>query len=105
MTPSIQNKAELLARLHEHRDDFRRLGVERLGLFGSFQRDDPTADSDVDMIVEFAPGEKSFDHFTQLSFLLEDELGRPVELITPEALRPHIGPRILRNIEYVSIGS
>ena len=29
-----------------------------------------------------------------LSFLLEDELGRPVELVTPEALSPYIGPHL-----------
>jgi len=104
MTSSIQNKADLLARLREQRGEIRRLGVERLGLFGSFQRDDMTSESDVDLLVEFAQGQKSFDHFMQLSFLLEEELGRPVELVTPEALSPHTGPHILRDIEYVSIG-
>lgn len=104
MPSSIQNKADLLARLREQRGELRRLGVERLGLFGSFQRDDTTSESDVDLLVEFAQGQKSFDHFMQLSFLLEEELGRPVELVTPEALSPHIGPHILRDIEYVSIG-
>ena len=58
----------------------------------------------MDLLVEFAPGEKSFDHFMALSFLLEDELGRPVELVTREALSPHIGPHILQNVEYVEIG-
>ncbi|WP_228702764.1 hypothetical protein [Salisaeta longa] len=39
-----------------------------------------------------------------LSFLLEEELGRSVELVTPEALSPHIGPHILKEVEYVEIG-
>ena len=101
---TVQTRTDVIERLHRHRDDLRRLGVERIGLFGSFQRDEPDAESDVDLLVEFAPGEKTFDHFMALSFLLEDELGRPVELVTREALSPHIGPHILQSVEYVEIG-
>ena len=82
----------------------RRLGVQRLGLFGSFQRGEPNSESDVDLLVEFMPGEKSFDNFMAVSFLLEDELGRSVELVTREALSPHLGPHILEEVEYVEIG-
>ncbi len=102
--PSVQTKQDLLKRLQHHRDDLRQLGVKRIGLFGSFQRDEPGAESDVDLLVEFAPGEKSFDNFMALSFLLEDQLERPVELVTREALSPHIGPHILQTVEYVEIG-
>ena len=101
---TVQTRKDLIERLHRHRKDLRRLGVERIGLFGSFQRDEPDAESDVDLLVEFAPGEKTFDHFMALSFLLEDELGRSVELVTREALSPHIGPHILQSVEYVEIG-
>jgi len=34
---------------------------------------------------------------------LEDLLGRPVELVTPESLSPYIGPRIIEEVEYVSL--
>ncbi len=99
----VQTKKDLIGRLRRHQDDLQ-LGVRRLVVFGSFQRDAPTDESDVDLLVEFAPGEKSFDHFTALSFLLEEELGRPVELVTREALSPHLGPHILNDVEYVEIG-
>ena len=82
----------------------RRLGVQRLGLFGSFQRGEPNSESDVDLLVEFVPGGKSFDNFMAISFLLEDELGRSVDLVTREALSPHLGPHILEEVEYVEIG-
>lgn len=100
----VQTKTHLIERLRRQREDLRRLGVERIGLFGSFQRETQDAESDVDLLVEFAPGEKSFDNFMALSFLLENELGRSVELVTPDALSPHIGPHILRSVEYVDIG-
>jgi len=39
-----------------------------------------------------------------LGMLLEDILGREVDLLTPESLSPHIGPHILREVEYFSFG-
>lgn len=104
MDAPIQTKQDLIERLRQHRGDLRRLGVRRLGVFGSFRREEQHAESDIDLLVEFAPGEKTFDRYMALSFLLEDELGRPVELLTPEALSPYIGPHILRDVEYVPIG-
>ena len=101
---TVQTKQDLIGRLRRHRDDLHRLGVRRIGLFGSFQRDDPDPESDVDLLVEFAPGEKSFDNFMAVSFLLEDELGRSVDVVTREALSPHLGPHILDEVEYVKIG-
>jgi len=79
----------------------RGLGVRRLGLFGSFRRGDQRPDSDVDLLVEFEPGRKTFDSFMDLAFFLESLLGRRVELVTPESLSPYIGPRILREVQYV----
>jgi predicted nucleotidyltransferase len=101
---TVQTRKDLIERLRHHRGDLRRLGVQRIGLFGSFGRDEPSAESDVDLLVEFVPGEKSFDNFMSVSFLLEDQLERPVELVTPESLSPHIGPHILQNVEYVEVG-
>ncbi len=49
----------------------------------------------MDLLVEFAPGEKSFDRFMALSDLLERVLSHRVELVTVEALSPFIGPHIL----------
>ena len=71
------------------------LGVRRLALFGSVLRNEARPDSDVDLLVEFAPGQKSFDRFLALSDLLETLLGHRVELVTTEALSPFLGPHIL----------
>lgn len=101
---TVRTRQDVIEQLRHRRADLRRLGVERMGLFGSFERGQPDAASDVDLLVEFAPGEKSFDNFMAVSFLLEEELGRPVELVTREALSPHIGPHILQHVHYVEIG-
>ncbi len=83
----------------------RALGVTRLGLFGSFVRGEQHADSDVDLLVEFGPGQKTFDHFMALGFLLEDLLQRRVELVTPESLSPYIKPYVFREVEYATFGN
>lgn len=105
MTTAVQTREEIVKILDENRTQLRAFGVKRLGLFGSFVRGEQRADSDVDMLVEFEPGQKTFDNFIRLSFLLEDLLGRSVELVTPEGLSPHIGPYILKEVEYVSVAA
>ncbi len=73
----------------------RELGVRRLALFGSVLRDEARPDSDVDLLVQFEPGQKSARRFFALYDLLEELMGRRVELVTTEALSPFIGPHIL----------
>ncbi len=100
---AVQTRAAIEALIRAHCQELRHLGVKRLGLFGSFVRGQQDAQSDVDLLVEFELGQKTFDNFMRLSFLLEDLFQRPVELVTPESLSPHIGPRILKEVEYVTI--
>jgi predicted nucleotidyltransferase len=101
----VETKDDILNAIREKVGQFHTLGVKRLGLFGSFVRGEPSTKSDVDILVEFETGQKTFDHFMQLSFLLEEIFQRRVEIVTPESLSPHIGPHILREVEYVPIAA
>lgn len=101
MTRITQRKEDIVGALSQNRRRMESLGVRRVGLFGSFARGTQHAESDVDLLVEFEPGRKTFDNFMELAFLLEDLLQRRVELVTPEALSAHIGPKILQEVEYV----
>jgi predicted nucleotidyltransferase len=105
MNTAAQTKQEILTVLCKHQASIRAFGVKRLGLFGSFAREQQDEQSDVDFLVEFEQGQKTFDHFMQLAFFLEDVLGRRVELVTPESLSPHIGPHILKEAEYVALAA
>ncbi len=104
MVTPVHNKHEVILRLQEVRDQLRSRGVLKLGLFGSFVRDEAKRNSDVDFLVQFDPRQKNFDNFMQLSFLLEDVLQRRVELVTTEAISPFLGPQILSEIEDVPLG-
>lgn len=102
---AVPMKQEILDALRRQGEAISALGVKRVGLFGSFVRGEQHEGSDVDLLVEFKPGRKTFDSFTQLAFLLEDALGGPVDLVTIESLSPYIGPYILEEVEYVNLAA
>ena len=101
MTLPVLNRDQAVTRLASCESAIRALGVVRLALFGSVLRGLTHAESDVDFIVQFAPGTKTYARFFALSELLQAHLGRPVELVTTEALSPFIGPRILAEAQDV----
>ena len=76
--------------------------MERIGLFGSFVRGQQRPESDIDLLVKFEPGKKTFDFFMELSFFLDDLLQHRVELVTTESLSPYIDPHILKEVEYAA---
>lgn len=101
----IRTKQDILDALDQKRSRLKALGVRRIGLFGSFARGDQRPDSDIDLLVEFEPGRKTFDTFMELSFFLEEVLQHRIELVTAESLSPYIGPHILREVEYASLAA
>ena len=70
-----------------------RYGVTRLALFGSSVRNELRDTSDVDVVVAFDGPATSKRYFGVL-FYLEDQLGRPVDLVTEKALREELRPYI-----------
>ena len=104
MAQIVQTKIALIGSILQNRDRIKSYGVKELGLFGSFAKDDGINEtSDVDFLVEFERGKKSFDNFMNLSFYLEEILGRKVELVTSQSLSKYLGPHILRQVENVGI--
>jgi hypothetical protein len=77
---------EILRRLRAQRPALRRLGVRRLALFGSHLRGNARPDSDVDLLVRF--DRPTFDAYMDTKFLLEEALGRRVDLVTESTLKP-----------------
>jgi len=75
-------------------------GIRRLSLFGSILRDDFGPDSDIDVLVEFAPGQTpSLLGMARLEAELTAVLGRKVDLRTPAELHPRFRERIVRDSE------
>lgn len=105
MAVRVDTKEAIIQRIVEAKSALAALGVVSIGLFGSFVRGEQSPESDMDLLVEFAPDQHTFDIFMETAFLLEDLLGRKVELVTPQALSPYIGPHILNEVERVSIAA
>ncbi len=103
MNTLVSTKGDIFKLILEERERLVFLGVVSIGLFGSFVRGEQNSSSDVDILVELSPEKHTFDNFMEISFLLEELLGRKVEVVTPEGLSPYIGPHILNEVERVSI--
>lgn len=87
---------EVVAALRAHRELFDRFGVVSVSLFGSVVRDEAKPMSDVDLMVDFAPGQPGgLFRYVELKHALEGVLGRPVDLITKGNIRPRLRDRIL----------
>jgi len=97
MTPS----EEIFSQLSGLKKELaKKYSVKKIGIFGSFARDDANERSDVDILVEYneSPG---FFEFIELEDYLKEKLGRNVDLATKNALKPTIRKRVLSEIRYV----
>ena len=81
-------------------DVCRRHAIHRLSLFGSILRDDFTADSDVDVLVEFEPGlTPSLLDLGGIQVELSELFGRTVDLKTPGFLSRYFRDEVMRTAE------
>lgn len=88
------SRDDVLAVLREHKPELvARFDVVDLALFGSTARDEAAPDSDIDILVSFN-GPADFDRIFGVEFYLEDLLGRPVDVVTQQAMRPELRPYI-----------
>jgi uncharacterized protein len=72
--------------LRSHRAELRDAGVKSLKLFGSVVRGEAGPESDIDILVEFSRPIGLL-AFVGLKHRLSELLGRPVDLVTPKALK------------------
>lgn len=76
-------------------------GLKRLAVFGSYARDDDTPDSDIDLLVEFEdPPRQHLGVFqwVGLEIEMEGRLGRKVDLVDAEAVKPRLRPYIEQDL-------
>ena len=92
---------DVLSLLREHEPELKeQFGVAKIGIFGSFARGEARPDSDVDVLVTFQDGKKTFDNFMGTRFYLEDLFRRKVDLVTDAALKPLIRDPIMQEVIY-----
>ncbi|MBM4395593.1 MAG: nucleotidyltransferase family protein [Deltaproteobacteria bacterium] len=93
---------EAVGILIAHRAEWASYGIRSLDLFGSVARGEAGPGSDVDILVAFAPGERvGLFRFLRLKETLERLLGRPVDLVTRDAIKPRMRAAILQELVHV----
>jgi uncharacterized protein len=98
---SMNSFNHILRLLAENKEQLRsEFGVIGIGIFGSVVRGNQGSGSDIDILVEFERP-VGFVQFMRLEKRLADLVGMPVDLVTKNALKPHIGKRILQEVRYV----
>jgi predicted nucleotidyltransferase len=93
---------EILEKIHGNMDEIRKFGVKKIGLFGSYVKDEQKIGSDIDILVEFEKDQKTFDHYMDLKFFLEELFELKVDLVISEALKPDLKTYILDSVKYAS---
>jgi len=90
-----------LERVQRRRDEIVEVlaahGLTNAGVFGSVARGEETSASDIDILVDIAPGT------TLLTIIgaqieLENLLGRPVDLVPRDGLKPDVAPAVARDV-------
>ncbi|MCD6139859.1 MAG: nucleotidyltransferase family protein [Thermococcus sp.] len=87
--------------LQSHKEElYKKFGVKRIGIFGSYSRGKQKETSDIDILVEFHRP-IGFIKFIKLQEYLESLLGVKVDLVTKKALKKQIRKQILQEVKYV----
>ena len=97
----MDTKATILQSMKIHKSHFEDFGVNQIGLFGSYVRDEQSNKSDIDILVNFVPEKETFDNFMELYDYLEKVFkNKKIEVVTTNGLSPHIGQNILKEVVY-----
>ncbi len=88
-----------MLRLHDS-DVRERFKITEIGVFGSYVRGEQRGDSDIDLLVEFEKGYKTFDNYMELKFFLEEILTSKIDLVIKTAIRDEIKQNILSEVTY-----
>ncbi len=85
---------EAISRLQQHEAELKRLGVERLFMFGSTARGDAKDDSDVDLFFDHEKGKLGLFELMDVKDRTASILGRKADITTRDGLHPRLRKRI-----------
>ena len=93
---------KIIELINKNQNNIQKYGVKRIGLFGSYLTNKQKSDSDIDILVEFKKGEKTFDNYMDLKFYLENLFKHDVDLVIKDALKVKLRSKILRSVKYAT---
>jgi len=89
-------KYDILNYLKEHYQEFhKKYNVQKIGIFGSYAKDEATQNSDIDIFVQMDP--KLLDMIA-IKQLIEEDLHQKVDIVRlRDKMNPYLKKRILRD--------
>ena len=98
----MTTKENILAILKAHKFELCKYGVSDIGLFGSYLRNEQSAKSDIDLLIDFEPEKENFDNYMAVYDIFENLFkNEKIEIVTKNGLSKYIGPKILNSVLYV----
>lgn len=98
----MTTKEYILTTIRENKKELLRYGILKVGLFGSYVRGDESEKSDIDLLIDFDPAHENFDNYMAVCNILEQLFSNEkLEIVTKNGLSPYIGPKILKEVQYV----
>lgn len=94
------NAKKIINKIENKKEAIRKIGVKKIGLFGSFAKGKQNKKSDVDILVQFE--KVSFDNYFLLKELLEKLFGKKIDLVIERDLRPELN-YVKKEAEYAKI--
>jgi uncharacterized protein len=95
------DRTSIITFLQAHKVEMaQQYGATKIGLAGSYARNEAREDSDIDIIVEIKSANK-FRSFFNLLYYLQDSLGEKIDLATESSLKPLVRESILKDVLYV----
>jgi len=96
-------REEVLSYLQEKKETlFSKYQIVRLGLFGSFAKNEATSENDIDSIVDFQPNTPGLhDKKSEIKHLVKSHFGREVDICTEKYVKPYYRQQILNSVIYV----
>lgn len=92
---------DIISFLDKHKEELEKYGVKNIGLFGSYAKNKNDENSDIDILVEFKEGNKTFDNYMDLKFYLEDTFNKKIDLVIDENIKKELRDDILGSARYV----
>ena len=96
-------KENILHFLRVNKPSFQRdFGVVQLGLLGSYARDQQAEDSDIDLLIEFAPNTDAlFDKKEKIKQIVQSQFCKEVDICREKYIKPYFRKQILNSVIYV----
>lgn len=99
----MDTKKEIISFLQQNKDQLKKqYHITKIGLFGSFARDEQTDKSDVDLLIELDSDVTNiYDTKEALKSFLSNSFDRSVDLAREKYLKPYAKELILKDTIYV----